>query len=242
MSAFGIIPARYASTRFPGKVLTPIHGYPMVHHVYQRAKACRLLDDVVIATDAPEVARVCATLGDRVMLTTSDHASGTDRVADVVRILEIETDLVINIQGDEPQLDPGIVDDLVGHMEAHPQLNMGTLGSTILEEAEWPDPNVVKVIARDDVAVGFYRTLPPEPPEGTLLRHIGIYAYRPAFLQTFAAAPPSASEKEQRLEQLRAVDMGETIGLVKVAYGALAVDTPEDLKKVLDNWQPFNAA
>lgn len=235
----GIIPARYASTRLPGKVLISIHGYPMVHHVYRRATECRSLEEVIIATDSPRVAMACAQLGDRVMLTGSQHQSGTDRVAEVARSLD--ADLVVNIQGDEPLLDPHIVDQLVTYMQAHPELPMGTVGSTNLSPEDLAEPNVVKVVGRDGLATGFFRTLPSPPVEGHTLRHVGLYAYRRPFLEQFTAQPPTPSEREQGLEQLRALEMGISIGLVPVAYDAIAVDTPADLEKVMANWQPHKA-
>ena len=237
--AAGIIPARYASTRFPGKVLTPIHGYPMVHHVYRRATECRSLEEVIIATDSPKVATICAQLGDRVMLTGSQHQSGTDRVAEAAR--SMDADLIVNIQGDEPLLDPRIIDQLVAHMHAHPELPMGTVGSTTLTPEDLTEPNIVKVVVRDGLAAEFFRTPPPEPVEGQVLRHVGLYAYRRPFLEQFTAQPPTPREQEQGLEQLRALEMGVSIGLVSVAYDAIAVDTPADLDRVLAQWRPLKA-
>lgn len=235
----GIIPARYASTRLPGKVLIPIHGYPMVHHVYQRATECRSLEAVIIATDSPRVATICAQLGDRVMLTGSQHQSGTDRVAEAAR--SMAADLIVNIQGDEPLLDPHIIDQLVTHMQAHPELPMGTVGSTTLAPEDLTEPNIVKVVGRDELATGFFRTPPLAPVEGYTLRHVGLYAYRRPFLEQFTAQPPTPSEREQGLEQLRALEMGISIGLVTVAYDALAVDTPADLERVMAHWRPSKA-
>lgn len=234
MTAVGIIPARYAATRFPGKVLAPIHDYPMVHHVYRRASQCATLKEVIIATDSPLVARACAQLGDRVILTGSELESGTDRVAEAAR--NMEADLVVNIQADEPKLDPRIVDQLVAHMQANPDLPMGTVGSTALDADDVPNPNVVKVISRDGLAVSFYRQLPSPPPEGDLLRHVGLYAYRRDFLFQFAAQPPSPQERELGLEQLRAMDMGTSIGLIAVDYVSMAVDTLTDLERVVATW------
>ncbi len=234
MTAVGIIPARYAATRFPGKVLAPIHGYPMVHHVYQRASQCATLDEVIIATDSPQVAKACVLLGDRVMITGSEHESGTDRVAEAAR--NMEADLVVNIQADEPKLDPRIVDQLVAHMQAHPDFPMGTAGSTALNSDDVSNPDVVKVIGRDGLATGFYRQLPSPQPEGDLLRHVGLYAYRRDFLFQFAAQPPSPRERELGLEQLRAMDMGVSIGLVAVDYVSMAVDTLTDLERVVATW------
>ena len=234
MTTVGIIPARYASTRLPGKVLAPIHDYPMVHHVYRRASQCATLKEVIIATDSPLVARACAQLGDRVILTGSELESGTDRVAEAAR--NMEADLFVNIQADEPKLDPRIVDQLVAHMQAHPDFPMGTVGSTVLNSDDMSNPDVVKVIGRDGLATGFYRQLPSPQPEGDLLRHVGLYAYRRDFLFQFAAQPPSPRERELGLEQLRAMDMGTSIGLVAVDYVSMAVDTLTDLERVVATW------
>lgn len=234
MTVIGIIPARYDSTRFPGKVLVPIHGYPMVHHVYRRSTACKHLDDVIIATDSELVAETCANLGDKVVLTHSGHASGTDRVAEVAR--GVEADIVVNIQGDEPMLDSVVIDQLVVMMRSDPQLMMGTVGSRAMPSEEYDDPNVVKVIERDGLAVGFYRTLPVTHPEGELLKHVGLYAYRARFLHEFSDHPPTPLEREHHLEQLRALSMGVAVGVLKTDYLSLAVDTPEGLKRVLGAW------
>ncbi|UCH64163.1 MAG: 3-deoxy-manno-octulosonate cytidylyltransferase [Fidelibacterota bacterium] len=231
MIAVGIIPARYAATRFPGKVLAPIQGYPMVHHVYQRSSQCTSLKEVIIATDSSQVAEACTLLGDRVMLTGSEHESGTDRVAEAAR--NYQADLIVNIQADEPKLDPGIVDQLVVYMDDNPELSMGTVGSTTLDPDDVPNPNVVKVIGRDGLAVGFYRQLPSPLPEGDVLRHLGLYAYRREFLFKFTDQPPSHDEQKFHLEQLRAVDMGTSIGLVVVDFASMAVDTPNDLEQVV---------
>ncbi|UCD37122.1 MAG: 3-deoxy-manno-octulosonate cytidylyltransferase [Fidelibacterota bacterium] len=234
MTAVGIIPARYASTRFPGKVLAPIHDYPMVHHVYRRAAECSTLEEVIIATDSQLVAETCIQLGDRVMLTSSEHSSGTDRVAEAAQ--NLTADLVINIQGDEPKLDTSVVDELVTYMQRHGHLPMGTVGSTTITSDEVVDPNVVKVIGRDGLATGFYRTLPAPPPKGELLRHIGLYAYRRDFLFQFTAQTPSSQETEHRLEQLRALEMGASIGLITTDCVCIGVDTPKDLERVVESW------
>lgn len=234
MTTIGIIPARYASTRFPGKILAPIHGYPMVHHVYRLASECTSVDSVIIATDSPQVVRECTLLEDSVILTGSDHESGTDRIAEVAR--NMEGDLVLNIQADEPKLDPLVVDRLAEYMEAHPDILMGTVGSTAFDSNDISDQDVVKVIERDGLAIDFYRTLPSTMPEGNLLKHIGLYAYRRDFLFQFAAQLPSIRERELRLEQLRALDMRVKIGLITTNYTSLAVDTPADLERIVADW------
>lgn len=234
MTVIGIIPARYDSTRFPGKVLVPIHGYPMIHHVYRRSVACTQLDDLMIATDSELVAETCTNLGDKVVLTSPGHASGTDRVAEVAR--SMEADIVVNIQGDEPLLDPDIIDRLVLLMRSQGHLLMGTVGSRALAPDEISDPNVVKVVERDGLAVGFYRTLPAVRPEYEVLKHVGLYAYRARFLQEFSDHSPSPLEREQQLEQLRALSMGAAVGVLRTDYCSLAVDTPEGLERVMSAW------
>jgi len=148
----------------------------------------------------------------------------------------MEADLVVNIQADEPKLDPRVVDQLAAHMEDNPELPMGTVGSTALDADDVPNPNVVKVISRDGLAVGFYRQLPSPTPEGELLRHVGLYAYRRDFLSQFADQPPCHNERKFHLEQLRAVDMGISIGLVAVDYVSMAMDTISDLERVVATW------
>jgi 3-deoxy-manno-octulosonate cytidylyltransferase (CMP-KDO synthetase) len=234
MTVIGIIPARYDSTRFPGKVLVPIHGYPMVHHVYRRSLVCTQLDDLMIATDSELVAETCTNLGDKVVLTDPEHTSGTDRVAEVAR--NMETDIVVNIQGDEPLLDPEVIDLLVLLMRSEGHLPMGTVGSRALQPEEITDPSVVKVIEQDGLAVGFYRTLSIAGPEGEVLKHVGLYAYRARFLQEFSDHPQSSLEREHHLEQLRALSMGAAIGVLKTDYHSLAVDTPEGLERVMSAW------
>lgn len=236
MTAIGIIPARYAATRFPGKVLADIHGFPMVHHVYQAALGSTRLDAVLIATDDTRIATAVARLGDRVILTSQDHACGTDRVAEAFKSSGQAGDFVINIQGDEPQLDPALIDQLVDLMEAHPDIPMGTVASTVLSDEDRANPGVVKVVAEHGLAKGFYREIPSELPSGDLYRHVGLYAYRTDFLPTFTAHGPTPNERQLKLEQLRALDMGVSIGVVTTDYAGIAIDTPEDLQTVLANW------
>ncbi|MCK4578362.1 MAG: 3-deoxy-manno-octulosonate cytidylyltransferase [Candidatus Marinimicrobia bacterium] len=230
MTAIGIIPARYGSTRLPGKVIMPIRGYPMIHHVHQQARQCASLSRILVATDSDLVADTASRLGMEVILTSDDHQSGTDRVAEVAR--QFNDEIIVNIQGDEPQLDPTLVDNLVGLLEEHPDINIGSAGSTALTAAEWSQPNVVKVVVKDQQAVAFYRQLPDVLPEGEILRHVGLYAYRNKFLQTFSATPPSPAELELGLEQLRAMEMGEPIGMITCDYRAVAVDTRADWERL----------
>ena len=234
MSAIGIIPARYASTRFPGKALAPLGGYPLVHHVYAAAMQASSLSHLIIATESTRVAAELAKIGDRVVLTSKDHRTGTDRVAEAAR--QFEADLVLNIQGDEPQLRPQLIDALVEFMEGHPQFRMGTIASTHLSAEDRGDPNVVKVVMSGDSARAFYRAAPEDPPPGQIMRHWGLYAYHRDFLYRFASHPQSEDELEHGLEQLRAFDMGEKIGVLVTEFEGQAVDTREDLLKLAQNW------
>ena len=234
MSAIGIIPARYASTRFPGKALAPLGGYPLVHHVYAAAMQAATLSQRIIATESTTVAGELAKIGDRVVLTSTDHRTGTDRVAEVARQFKI--DLVLNIQGDEPQLRPQLIDALVNFMYVHPQFRMGTIASTHLSAEDLGNPNVVKVVVSGENALAFYREAPDDLPAGETMRHLGLYAYRTKFLHQFASHPQSEKELEHGLEQLRAFDMGEKIGVLVTMVESQAVDTHDDLLKLAQNW------
>ncbi len=234
MTAAGIIPARYQSTRLPGKVLLPLDGYPLLYHVYQRARKCRKLRQVIVATDSAEISAVCARHNMKVVMTREDHSSGTDRVAEVAASLN--DDLIINIQADEPLLRPPVVDLLVSHMIDHPELPLGTVGSTILDDNDLHDPEVVKVVVRDGQAAAFYRQPPAERIQGTVLCHVGLYAFRKDFLLEFSARPPGRMEKKHRLEQLRAMEMGAPIGVVAAGFHSVSVDTEKDYRLLTDNW------
>ena len=240
MTATGIIPARYQSTRLPGKVLLPLDGYPMLYHVYRRAGRCRQLREVIVATDSEEVATACNQHRMKVVMTGSGHASGTDRVAEVA--VDLKDDLIVNIQADEPLLKPEVVDQLVRYMQDHPELPLGTAGSTYLTEDERQDPGVVKVVARDGLAVAFYRRPPTEPGPGTVLRHIGLYVFRREFLLEFSARPPGRRELKEKLEQLRAVEMGVSIAVISAGFHSVGVDTRQDYELLKDQWQVFTSS
>ena len=240
MTAAGIIPARYRSTRLPGKVLLPLDGYPMLYHVYHRASRCRTLRRVIVATDSAKVSAVCTSYGMKVVMTGAGHASGTDRVAEVAAYLK--ADLIVNIQADEPLLKPEVVDLLVRHMQDHPELPFGTVGSTYLTDEERQDPGVVKVVVRDGLAAAFYRRPPAEPVPGTVLRHIGLYVFRREFLLQFSAHPPGKLELKEKLEQLRAVEMGVPIAVISAGFHSVGVDTLQDYELVKDQWPVFTSS
>jgi 3-deoxy-manno-octulosonate cytidylyltransferase (CMP-KDO synthetase) len=233
----GIIPARYASSRFPGKALAELCGKPLVQHVVERAGRARLLDEVLVATDDARIRAAVEVFGGRAVMTSPDHPSGTDRIAEVVRGLAC--DLVVNIQGDEPLLDPDMVDRAVEPLVADPTLPMGTLARPMsLEEAA--DPSKVKVVLdRKGCALYFSRAQIPFLRDGAVpgdatpfLLHVGLYVYRREALLRFADLPPSPLEERERLEQLRALEHGMRIRVVVTQHGSFGVDTPADLERV----------
>ena len=247
-SAVGIIPARYASVRFPGKVLALLWGKPIVQHVYERSKQAKTLSDVIVATDDERVKAVVESFGGKCVLTSPEHPSGTDRVAEVAR--QLDCDVVVNIQGDEPLISPEAIDAAVQPFFSDPTLKMTTLATPIADESEYLNPNVVKVVIdRDGFALYFSRSpLPFFRPKGKMgevpqfslpedapfhpLRHIGLYAYRREFLLQFAQWAPTNLERSEGLEQLRALEHGVRIKVVVTPYRSVGVDTPEDLERL----------
>lgn len=231
-----VIPARYASTRFPGKPLALIAGRPMIEWVYRRAKAATSVDEVLVATDDPRIAQAVAGFGGRAVMTDPDLPSGTDRVAAALR--GVEADLVINVQGDEPVLPSRVIDALVAAMRAS-QAEMGTVAVPLgLTSAEFKNPNVVKVVVNHQgLALYFSRAQIPYPRDGQAaceaLWHWGIYAYRREFLEQYISWPPSRLEQCEKLEQLRALENGVRIQVIieREAQSA-GVDVPEDVAKV----------
>jgi len=231
----GVIPARYASSRFPGKALAKIDSRTMLEHVYERVSMARYLGDVIIATDDPRIHEEARRFGARVKMTRTDHVSGTDRVAEVASALE-DYDLVVNIQGDEPLIDPGAIDAAVLPLLEEPAIPMGTLKKRIEHSPEIIDPNVVKVVTdRFENAIYFSRSTIPYPrdQEGvTHYKHIGLYVYRRNFLLRYSDLPIGPLEAAERLEQLRALENGFRIRVVETDYESFGVDTPADLERV----------
>lgn len=237
MKVLGVIPARFKSTRLEGKVLKDIAGKPMVQHVYERALKAACLDQLLVATEDERVLTAVQRFGGRAVMTAEKHASGTDRVAEVAA--EIDADVVVNIQGDEPLLDPRMIDELVAPFTSNPELEMVTLKKPVLEESEFTDPNVVKVVTdRSGFALYFSRSLIPYPryrtEEFKVFEHIGLYAYSRPCLLTLTSLEPTPLEKVESLEQLRALENGIRIFLVEThCRGQLvSVDTQADLEKV----------
>src|ERR1035437_9506576 len=231
----GVIPARFASTRFPGKVLAQIAAKIMLQHVYERASLCTYLTSVMIATDDERVYTVARSFGARVRMTRSDHLSGTDRAAEVASAEDAE--IVVNIQGDEPLISPAAIDAAILPLVHEPELVMATLKKRIEDPREITNPNVVKVVTNGaGDAIYFSRCAIPFDRETSgntpYFKHIGLYVYRRGFLLADPALPGGAPGFAERLEQLRALENGFRIRVVETEYESLGVDTPEDLERV----------
>ncbi len=234
MDAIGVIPARYGSTRFEGKVLKDLCGKPVIQHVYERAKKAKTLDDLIIAADDDRIIKAVEDFGGRVVFTSKSHSTGTDRLTEVVN--EIDVRIVVNIQGDEPLINPLVIDDLVRTMQNDPEIVMATVVKKSYSKEEFNNPDVVKAIVSDEnFALYFSRSSIPtflDPgPESYFYKHIGIYAYQKDFLFTFKKLPVSYLETHERLEQLRALENGYRIKTIETKFETVGVDTPEDLAK-----------
>jgi len=235
MKAIGIIPARYHSTRLDGKPLADICGLPMIRHVYENTKKSSTLDFVIVATDDERIREACESFGAMVQMTSTEHSTGTDRVAEVAK--KIDTEIVVNIQGDEPFIKPGMIDEVVEPLIKDKDIPMCTLMHEIKEKEDFHNSAVVKVVTdRFGFALYFSRSLIPYPrvEKGhRAFEHIGLYSYRKDFLLTFSSLKPTTLEVSESLEQLRALENGYRIKVVmtKEKYIPLSVDTPEDLEK-----------
>ena len=226
----GVIPARYGAQRFPGKPLAELWGKPMLRHVWERARAARGLDELVIATDDERIAAVARAWGAAAEMTSPDCASGTDRVAEVTR-RRSEARVILNLQGDEPELETGAVTRLIETMIGDPGIRMGTIAHHEPDLAALATPDVVKVVVDlDGFALFFSRAdIAGASQGGPALRHAGVYSFRRETLLGFAAWPPGALEKAERLEQMRALERGVRIKVVLGHQPFAGVDTPEQL-------------
>ena len=225
--ALGVIPARYGARRFPGKPLAVLWGRPLIQHVWERARGIAGLDALVIATDDERIAALARGFGAEIEMTSPDHASGTDRVAEVAR-RRPEAQVVVNLQGDEPELDAEAVAAMVAAMRADPSLRMATLAHVERDAAALATHDVVKVaVDGNGFAESFTRNAPQ--PGARVLRHIGVYGFDRDFLLEFASWPPGVSEQRERLEQLRALERGIKIRVFESSQAAVGVDTPEQL-------------
>ena len=227
----GVLPSRWGSTRFPGKPLHLIAGKPLIQHVWERCQRCTRLDEIIVATDDERIMQAVANFGGKAVMTSLDHPTGTDRIAEALRAVPRATHIV-NIQGDEPLIDPALIDELAETMANDPSLDMATAANP-LDPADPAvcDPNVVKVVtALDGRALYFSRSPLPffrNAVEGLpVLRHKGIYAYSRSFLERFVTWPPSPLEKAESLEQLRALENGASIKVILTNDTSPGVDTP----------------
>lgn len=235
LSAIAVIPARYHSTRLPGKALAEIDGRPMIEHVYRRAAAARSVSSVIVATDDERIVRAVESFGGTVQLTAASHPSGTDRIAEVAATLAC--DLVVNVQGDEPLIESSVIDDAIAPFASDRALLMSTLRKEIEDEAELHNPHVTKVVVdREGYALYFSRAAVPyrrpDCPAAPAWRHIGLYVYTRPCLLRLARLGPTPLEQSEALEQLRALEHGIRIKAIETRYDSIGVDTPEDLDRV----------
>lgn len=258
MSAVIVIPARYHSTRFPGKPLALLNGKPVIQHVYERSKASRLADDIIVATDHDLIYEKVLSFGGKAAMTSGVHLSGTDRVAEIARSLSC--DIIVNVQGDEPMIQPEMVDDVIALL-SDGKADIGTLVKRITEPQDIPDPNVVKSVFDDrgfalyfsrapipyhrdewkdltgirDLGLGIGKgdeTNPRPPTPNRCFKHIGIYSYRREVLLRLTGMRPSKLEEIEKLEQLRALENDFRIKVKEISSETIGVDTPQDLERV----------
>lgn len=247
MKITAVIPARYASTRFEGKALADIVGKPMVQHVYERTARAGLVSEVLVATDDERIASVVRAFGGRVEMTSRDHETGTDRLAEVAA--RLDSDIIVNVQGDEPLIEPAMIDEAIEPLAKDPGIPMGTLKSRIKYLHDFLSPNVVKVVTDwEDYALYFSRSPLPNFRDkwndlkdeafasGKLLcyKHVGLYVYRREFLLQYAQMSPTYLELAEKLEQLRVLENGYRIKVIPTEHESIGVDTPCDLDKVLE--------
>ena len=235
MKILCVIPTRYASTRLPGKPLADIAGKPMICRVYEQAVQAKSLAGVLAAVDDQRVYDAVVQNGGQAMMTSPDHPTGTDRLAEVAAAYP-DMDLIINVQGDEPLIDPELIDKLAAVFDEDPQLQMATVKTPMSTQAEMQNPNNVKVVTdKKGYALYFSRSLLPYPrvPHGRpVYKHIGIYAYKRDFLLRYAQMEPTPLEQTESLEQLRALENGYRIRVIETDRRFVGVDTPEDLAEV----------
>jgi len=244
MSAIVVIPARFASTRFPGKPLSPLKGLPVIQHVYQNSLESRLASEVIVATDHPAIFEKVLSFGGKAVMTSAAHASGTDRIAEVAGSLDC--DIIVNVQGDEPLVRSEMIDDVISVLDDS-RASIGTLVKKIVDPAEVFDPNVVKAVF-DASGYAIYFSRSPVPyhrdkwkefdplklrrGDFTVFKHIGIYSYRKEALLRLAGLPPSRLESIEMLEQLRALENGMVIKVKETSFETHGVDTPNDIERI----------
>ena len=244
MNAVIVIPARYASQRLPGKPLLRATGKYLVQHVYERACGVRSASEVIVATDDPRIETAVRSFGGQVVRTRRDHASGTDRVAEVAA--RLDADVVVNLQGDEPLVEPDNLEYLIDLLRRNRSAEMATLATPLRQLEQYHDPNCVKVVVNDHgQAIYFSRSPIPHVRDGEpdlqhtfqFFQHLGVYAYRRRFLLELASSPRSPLEQLEQLEQLRALAMGVSIQVGVVAEAAIGVDTLADYHRFVASYR-----
>ena len=250
MKIVAVIPARYGSTRFEGKPLADILGKPMIQHVYEGVCQSKLIDEVIVATDDQRIFEAVQGFGGRGMMTSPDHITGTDRVAEVAR--KLSSEIIVNVQGDEPLIKGSFIDKAIRPLLDDNTILMSTLMTRVVEVKDWLNPHIVKVVVnKNGFALYFSRSPIPFPrdlnvekllsspfgkKEGLpkqVFKHIGVYVYRRKFLFQYSKMKPTPLEKLEKLEQLRALENGYCIKITHVDYKPICVDTPEDIQKVV---------
>ena len=243
-----VIPARYGSTRFPAKILASETGRPLVQHVVDQVRKCRRVRDVVVATDDERILAALRPFGTRCAMTSPDHQSGTDRTAEVAA--QLDDAIVVNVQGDEPEIEPSVIDALIARLEETSE-DMATAATPFPQGADANDPNLVKVVlGLDGRAIYFSRSAipfdrdagnrPSDRPDNApaaYYLHLGIYAYRRAFLLEFASWKPTPLERTEKLEQLRALEHGKSIGVLVTHRATHGIDTPQQYAAFVERYR-----
>ncbi|OHC03157.1 MAG: 3-deoxy-manno-octulosonate cytidylyltransferase [Planctomycetes bacterium RIFCSPLOWO2_12_FULL_50_35] len=249
MKAYAVIPARYGSTRLPGKCILPeakaVTGKYIIEHVYSRTKEAKRIEGVVVATDDQRIYDVVKGFGGCAKMTSPSHNSGTERVAEVVKDLDSDIDIIVNVQGDEPEVRPDMVDTVVAALINDPKTVMSTLANPIISRNELNNPHAVKVVM-DNNGYALYFSRSPIPyssnfeadvsGRGIFFKHLGIYAYRRDFLMKYVSLPPTELEKAESLEQLRVISNGYKIRVSVTPHRCHGIDTPEDFRAFLDRY------
>jgi 3-deoxy-manno-octulosonate cytidylyltransferase (CMP-KDO synthetase) len=231
LKTVAVIPARYESTRLPGKPLADIAGRPMIEHVYHRVAEASGVDAVVVATDDERISKAVEHFGGIVRMTDPSHQTGTDRIAEIAA--QLVCDIILNVQGDLPLIEPGMIEEVLSPLAEDPTLDMSTLRKAISDASDYTNPNVVKVVV-DRFGDALYFSRSPIPfvrGSATSYKHIGLYAYRCSLLQALTALPQTPLEIAESLEQLRALEHGFRIHTIETRFESVEVDTPEDLER-----------
>ena len=235
--AIAVIPARYASVRFPGKILADRTGKPLIQHVYEQVSAARSVGRVVVAADDGRIVDAVEGFGGEAVLTRPDHANGTSRIAEGAPALAAP--VIVNVQADEPEIEPGLIDLAVRTLQEHPACVVSTLGSPFSADEDPADPNIVKVVVgAAGTALYFSRALIPHDRDGTAqtrpLKHVGMYVYRAEFLETFVGLAPTPLEQAERLEQLRILEHGYDIAVAVAEARFHGIDTPQQYDEFVE--------